>query len=73
MVSNQGDAVKIDQSPDNMIVDNWFYATDKASGSELEGNTVANPQLTPDHHVPANSPANGAGASVTDTKTGPDA
>ncbi|MBT5832406.1 MAG: hypothetical protein HOH77_19620 [Candidatus Latescibacteria bacterium] len=73
VVSNQGDAVKIDQSPDNMIVDNWFYATDKASGSELEGNTVANPQLTPDHHVPANSPANGAGASVTDTKTGPDA
>jgi poly(beta-D-mannuronate) lyase len=73
VVSNQGEVVKIDHAPDNMILDNWFYATDKASVTGHDGNTVGNPQLTQDHHVPSDSPANGSGASITDTKTGPDA
>jgi poly(beta-D-mannuronate) lyase len=73
VVNNQGDVVKVDQSPNNMIVGNWFYATDKASVSELDGNTMGNPQLTPDHSVPADSPASGAGSSIIDIKTGPDA
>lgn len=73
VVSNQGDVVKIDQASDNMITDNWFYGTDKTSVSELDGNTVGNPQLLPDHSVPTDSPAHGSGATPTDLKTGPDA
>ncbi|MGA1194899.1 MAG: polysaccharide lyase 6 family protein [Candidatus Latescibacterota bacterium] len=71
--NNQGEVVTIDHAPDNMITNNWFYATEKASVSEIEGNTLADPQLTKDHQPKPESPAHKAGASIKDLKTGPDA
>ena len=71
--NNQGDVVKIDHAPNNMITNNWFYATDQASVTKIEGNTITDPQLTKDHQPKLESPAHKAGASITDLKTGPDA
>ena len=73
VIGNQGDIVKIDHAPDNMIVDNWFYATDKASASTLDKNTTGDPQLDTHHQPKPESPAKNAGATLTELKTGPDA
>jgi poly(beta-D-mannuronate) lyase len=73
VIGNQGDVVKIDQAPDNMVTQNWFYATGNASVLETEGNVIADPQLSQDHQPNPESTAKGAGAYITDLKTGPDA
>lgn len=73
VVGNQGDIVTIDHAPDNRVQNNFFYATDKASVTPIDGNTITNPQLTPEYIPASNSPAKDAGAKPTQLQTGPDA
>lgn len=71
VVSNQGHVVQVDQAPNNIIKDNWFYATDKAIPSQIEGNSTKDPQLNTNHHTTAQSPAQGMGVSIDTLHTGP--
>lgn len=68
VIGNQGDIVTVDHAPDNMISNNWFYATDEASLIPIEGNTVQDPKLDNNHHPTS---AQNIGASVQELQTGP--